>query len=113
MSQNYERYVFNFKIVYTERTFQFSFHPNVTIQYFTEFLEEEFSHIEPNKTIEIVEAGQYHNINGRNPELAPKINYCETNTLEEVYGNRKNKTAFYIRLIDAPVPDVPISVNEN
>lgn len=94
-----ERYTFNFKISYTERKYTFSFQPNVTIQYFKEFIENEMKQIEPNFTIEIVESGQYYNINGRDPELAPKINYCNEYTLSDVYRNRWRNTSFYIRLI--------------
>jgi hypothetical protein len=89
--QSEERYTFYFKIVYTDKIFQFSFQPSATIKFFTEFVNEEMRHIEPNNTIEIVESGESEN--------APVINYSETSTLEQVFGNRWKTTSFYIRFV--------------
>ena len=105
MSTDNEHYTFYFKIAYTERTFYFSFNPDTTIKNFIESVENSMRNIEPNN-IEIVETAQPNNINGRNAELAPKIDYHPDYTLRDVYGNRWRNTAFYIRLI-------PISQNSN
>lgn len=101
MSTDNEHYTFYFKIAYTERTFYFSFNPDTTIKNFIESVENSMRNIEPNN-IEIVETAQPNNINGRNAELAPKIDYHPDYTLRDVYGNRWRNTAFYIRLIPIP-----------
>ena len=101
MSERNEVYTFYFKIAYTERTFYFSFNPDTTIKNFIESVENSMRNIEPNN-IEIVETAQPNNINGRNAELAPKIDYHPDYTLRDVYGNRWRNTAFYIRLIPIP-----------
>ena len=43
---------------------------------------------------EIVEAGQYNNENGRDPELAPAIKMSDTTTIGQKYVNY---SGFYIR----------------
>ena len=98
-----ELYTFYFKIIYTERTFNLTFSPDATIKFFIEsvnstmhlLLEDDMD----NQIIEIVETGQYNNVNGRDPELAPKINYNDEYTLRDVYGHRVRNTAFYIRFV--------------
>jgi hypothetical protein len=102
MSEINEFYTFYFKIAYTERTFYFSFNPDITIKKFIESVKNDFDYYEPNRNIEIVEGDQYNNINGREPELAPKINYHDEYTLRDVYGHRWRNTMFYIRLIPIP-----------
>ncbi len=88
-----ERYTFYITNPYKNKTIQFSFHTDVTIKYFTEFVTDEFMYyLEPNNTIEIVE-----NVELINSEVAPKINYSETCTLSEIFGDRWEKTSFYIR----------------
>ena len=101
MSTDNELYTFYFKIVYTERTFYFSFNPDTTIKNFIESVENSMRNIEPNpyRDIEIIETAQPNNINGRNAESAPKINYHPDYTLRDVYGNRWRNTSFYIRII--------------
>ena len=103
MSEDNEQYIFYFKIAYTNRTFNFSFNPHNTIKNFIEDISNRINEIEPNYTIEVVETGQYNNNNGRDPELAPKIDYYNEYTLRDVYGNRWRNIAFYIRLI--PIPE--------
>lgn len=103
MSQDNANYTFYFKIVYTVRTFYFTFNPDITIKNFIEEINNNMREFEPNSNIEIVETGQYNNVNGRDPELAPKINYPDEYTLRDVYGHRLGNTAFYIRLI--PIPE--------
>ena len=102
MSEPVEFYTFYYKIAYTERTFYFSFNPDTTIKDFIESVKNELNNVEPNYDIEIIEGDQYNNINGRDPELAPKINYHDDYTLRDVYGNKWRNTTFYIRLIPIP-----------
>jgi hypothetical protein len=101
MPQVNELYTFNFKICYTERNFEFSLNPDTTIKNFIKFIKNYILENEPNPDcdIEILETGQYNNINGRDPELAPKINYHNEYTLRDVYGHRWRNTSFYIRFI--------------
>jgi hypothetical protein len=51
--------------------------------------------IDNNYAIEIVEAGQFNNENGRDAELAPALEYSVT-TIREKFNNYK-QIAFYIR----------------
>jgi hypothetical protein len=51
--------------------------------------------IDNNYAIEIVEAGQFNNENGRDAELAPALEYSVT-TIREKFNNYK-QVAFYIR----------------
>jgi hypothetical protein len=51
--------------------------------------------IDNNYAIEIVEAGQFNNENGRDAELAPALEYSDT-SIREKFNNYK-QTAFYIR----------------
>jgi hypothetical protein len=93
-----ERYIFYITNPYKNKIIQFSFHTDVTIKYFTEFITDEFMYyLKPNHTIEIVENTQFTNMNNSN-ELAPKINYPETSTLSEIFSDRWEKTSFYIRI---------------
>ena len=46
--------------------------------------------------IDIVEAGQYDNVNGRNPELAPALENSEI-TLSDYFNKRLSTTSFYVR----------------
>jgi hypothetical protein len=51
--------------------------------------------IDNNYSIEIVEAGQFNNENGRDAELAPALEYSNI-SIREKFNNYK-QTAFYIR----------------
>jgi hypothetical protein len=101
-----ERYIFYITNPYKDKTIQFSFHTDVTIKYFTEFIKEEFMYLEPNNTIEIIENIQPINIqpiniqpiNINNINNLQNINYPETSTLREIFGDRWQKTSFYITL---------------
>jgi hypothetical protein len=62
--------------------------------------------IDPNYNIEIVEAGQFDNVNGRHAELAPALNKNSELTLREKYRDNIKNIAFYIRpklFINIPV----------
>ena len=94
-----ELYTFYFKIVYTERTFYWNFSPDMKINDFINQVTNNMREIEPDCNIEIVKAGQYNNINGPDPEMAPKINYYHEYTLNDLYGHKWRNTSFYIRFI--------------
>lgn len=100
MSQNNERYIFNFKLSYVDTNIPFSFQSQVTIKFFKEFITEEIQYLKPNNEIEIVEIQNLDNIIDFTVyEMAAKINYSDTLTLEEVFGSRWRTISFYIRLI--------------
>jgi superfamily I DNA and/or RNA helicase len=52
--------------------------------------------IDNNYAIDIVEAGQFNNINGRDAELAPALEPSNL-TLLQKYENNYKQTSFYIR----------------
>jgi hypothetical protein len=54
--------------------------------------------IDNNYDIEIIEAGQYNNANGRDAELAPALRPSDT-TLIQQYRNTYKDKSFYIRKI--------------
>lgn len=101
MSQNSRYYEFNFKIAYTTRSFTINFHPDTTIEKFKEIVFDKNrilnSDYHPGNLFEIVEAGRVYNINGRDPEVAPAINYPDDCTLREIYDSIWKTAAFYLR----------------
>ena len=92
-------YEFFFKIAYSYQIKKYLVNSLWTIsefiQYITESAYVDFN-IDSDSNIEIVESGQYNNINGRDPELAPHIEPLDV-TIEEKYGNNYKNVAFYIR----------------
>lgn len=107
MANPTEVYTFDFKMAYFERKFDLKFKSDITIKTFIEEIRSIVRQFHPTDghTIEIVEAGQYNNINGKSPELAPEINYNDEDTLRNVYEKKWKNTAFYIRL--KPTPSIP------
>ena len=102
MSQTNLFYEFYFKIPYTEKTFTIQIHPDTTIEKFKEITFDKCRTLYPdfaNNLFELVEAGKYYNINGRDSELAPAINYPENLTLREIYNSIWKSASFYIRPI--------------
>ena len=102
MSQTNLYYEFYFKIPYTTNTFTVHIHQDTTIEKFKEIVFERCRTLYPdftNNLFEIVEAGKFYNINGRDPELAPAINYPEDTTLREIYHSIWKSASFYIRPI--------------
>jgi len=92
---------FTFKLVYTEQTKVYSFNPNITIINFIESVKNQAFHdfnIYNRNNVEIVETGQYYNINGRNPEDAPAIIPSHNVTLRDKYENINYNISFYIRI---------------
>ena len=89
-------FTYSFKLVYTTDCKEYSFDPSISV---TEFLTDirakaivDFNLLD----VEIVECGQYDNVNGRNPELAPAVQDSATR-IDHLYNPQS--TAFYIRPI--------------
>ena len=89
---------FYFKTVYTCQTINYDIDLNMSITEFINYVKGKIRvdfDIDNNYSIEIVEAGQFNNENGRDAELAPALEYSVT-TIREKFNNY-NQTAFYIR----------------
>ena len=89
---------FYFKTVYTCQTINYDIDLNMSITDFINYVKNKIRvdfDIDNNYSIEIVEAGQFNNVNGRDAELAPALEYSVT-TIREKFNNYK-QTAFYIR----------------
>lgn len=101
MSEQSNFYEFYFKLVYTCETKIYSVNPDISIEDFIEDIKirakNDFELYE-NETIEIIETGQFNNINGRNAELAPALVPLQE-TVRQIYGNRYKNTSFYLRII--------------
>lgn len=98
MSQNGEYYEFWFKIVYTSISYTIQFDPETTIEKFKEIVFDKNRILNSDSNpLEIIEAGQFNNINGRDPEIAPAINYPDESTLKEIYDKNWKTSAFYLR----------------
>jgi len=91
----------------------YSVNVNYTLTQFYEFitakaLSDDFGIDQNSYKIEIVEAGQFDNVNGHHAELAPALNENSDTTLREKYGDRIQRTAFYIRpKLFITIPDSP------
>lgn len=91
-------HIFYFKTVYTCQTINYDIDLNMSITEFINYVKGKIRvdfDIDNNYSIEIVEAGQFNNENGRDAELAPALEYSVT-TIREKFNNY-NQTAFYIR----------------
>lgn len=94
---------FRVKVAYMIPVKEFTFPKKYTIsQMISELKEKAHETFEIDKypfpEVEVVEAGQPNNINGQHAEVAPVLEPSEM-TIEEIYGNRYNSTAFYVRLV--------------
>jgi hypothetical protein len=102
-----------FKQVYTCKTQTYTININYTITQFYEFItaraySDDFAINRNIYKIEIVETGQFDNVNGHNAELAPALNQNEEMTLLEKYGDNIKHKAFYIRpKLFITIPDSP------
>lgn len=90
------QFTYTFKLVYTTNSKEYSFNPAMSV---TEFCTDvrakaivDFNLLD----VEIVECGQYDNVNGHNPELAPPLQDSDTR-IDHLYNPQT--TAFYIRPI--------------
>ena len=102
-----------FKQVYTCKTQTYTININYTIAQFYEFItakafSDDFGINRNSYKIEIVEAGQFDNVNGRDAEMAPALNPNEEVTLRDKYGDNIKHKAFYIRpKLFITIPDSP------
>ena len=101
-----------FKQVYTCKTQVYGVDCDYTIAQFYEFItakaySDDFGIDRNSYKIEIVEVGQFNNANGRDAELAPALDENSNTTLRTKYGDRIQRTAFYIR------PKIFINIPEN
>jgi hypothetical protein len=88
---------FDFKILYTTKTVSISFDNELSICQFIQKTLQICSEqlLIENYNYEIVEAGQYDNINSPYPELAPAI-ISSQKSLKDVYNNFR-EISFYLR----------------
>jgi len=89
---------FYFKVVYTCQTINYDIDLDMSISEFLNYVKDKIRHdlgVDNNYKIEIVEAGQFDNVNGRDAEVAPALEHSDT-TIREKFNNY-NQTAFYIR----------------
>ena len=89
---------FYFKTVYTCQTINYDIDLNMSITEFINYVKGKIRvdfDIDNNYSIEIVEAGQFNNENGRDAELAPALEYSNISIREKF--NNFNQTSFYIR----------------
>jgi hypothetical protein len=93
-------YNFDFKLIYTDQVRKYCVDPDMTMTKFIEDIKNRVQHdfeVNDDEDIEIVEAGQFNNINGNAPELAPALapsNYL----VRQIYPiSDKSFIAFYIR----------------
>ena len=101
-----------FKRVYTCKTQVYSLNCDYTIAEFHDFItakaySDDFGIDRNSYKIEIVEAGQFNNANGRDAELAPALDPTSGITLRSKYGDNIKNVAFYIR------PKLFINIPEN
>ena len=101
MNQNNPYYTFYFKLAYTCQTKIYFVRPTSTMAQFIDDIKlrarGDFN-LNDDEDIEIIIAGQYHNVNGRDPELAPAIQPSNM-LLSDFYRNIHMNTSFYIRKI--------------
>ena len=106
-----------FKQVYTCKTKVYHINLDYTLAKLYEFItakafSDDFGINSNSYKIEIVEAGQFDNINGRDAELAPALDPNTDTTLRQKYGDNIKHKAFYIRpKLFITIPDSP--TNEN
>ena len=109
---NFETVNLYFKRVYTCKTHTYDINSNYTIAQLYNFItakaySDDFGIDRNSYKIEIVEAGQFNNVNGRDAELAPALDPTAGITLRDKYGDNLKNKAFYIR------PKLFITIPEN
>jgi hypothetical protein len=106
-----------FKQVYTCKTQVYSVDCDYTIAQFYEFItakaySDDFGIDRNSYKIEIVEVGQFNNVNGRDAELAPALDPTSGITLRAKYGDSIKNVAFYIRpKIFINIPDLTENIH--
>jgi hypothetical protein len=99
-SNNY--YKFYFKLAYTCETKNYSVKSDITIKKFIDKIKKKARsdfNIRYIEDIELVETGQYDNINGIDAEKGSALEPSNM-TLSEKYGNLTQLPSFYIRIIE-------------
>ena len=96
---------FQFKLAYTHHVRVYTFSQDTTMASLIEIIQKNaFDDFDPfiERTlfnqVRVVESGQYNNINGFNPELAPALE-PSSQTIRERFDGRYNQIAFYVRPI--------------
>ena len=116
MNRTNSYYKFYFKLAYTCQTKEYFVQTNITISQFIDDIKMRARgdfHLTDSEHIEIVEAGQYDNVNGRDAELAPALQPSNV-LLCEIYENTYKNIAFYIRKTPSHLSvDIPTSDIEN
>ena len=90
------------KLAYTETTKTYHVVDTFTTRKLVNYIKENIyrdMNIENNRVIEIVETGQFNNINVRDPEVAPAFVPSDM-TLTEQYGGNNSLISFYIRIVN-------------
>jgi len=91
-----EDYVFTFKLAYTCEKKDYIVNENTTITDFIQDMKVKVRkdfHFNSNVYIEFVKCGQYNNVNGYEPELAPALE----NSSQKLYQVFDKDCTFYIR----------------
>jgi hypothetical protein len=91
-----EDYTFTFKLAYTCEKKDYIVNEYMTITDFIKDMKVKVRkdfHFNSNVYIEFVECGQYNNVNGHEPELAPALE----NSSQKLYQVFDKDCAFYIR----------------
>jgi hypothetical protein len=95
-------YRFTFKFAYGTETKNYIVNSNWSMSDFLFQIKSDIYYdydiIQNEYNIEIIEAGQYDNINGRDAELAPKIE-PSNQTVFDLYGFRYKYVSFYIKIV--------------
>ena len=111
MNQLNQYYTFYFKLAYTTENKIYFVRPNITIRQFIDDIKMKVRgdfNLKDNEDIEIIMAGQYYNVNGRDAELAPAIQPSNIR-MSKFYRNNLKSTAFYIRKISNSLSNVETS----
>ena len=93
------------KLAYTDTTKTYHVDDTLTTRELVTYIRENVyrdMNIENNRIIELVETGQFDNVNGRDPEVAPAFVPTEL-TLTEKFGGSNTLISFYIRIVDRPI----------
>ena len=99
-----------FKIAYTHHICEYGFPDDTKISDLISFIKKrvytdfKFFPLDPIEYpyITVIENGQYKNVNGYDPELAPAMQPSEQ-TLKDRYEGRYEKVGFYIRYSSTPM----------
>jgi len=106
-------YEFYFKLAYTCQTKYYTANPNLKLCEFINDIKNRVRidfNINNDEDIEIVETGNFDNINGRDAEMAPALQSSEYR-LKDLYEHNYKTTAFYIRKI--PLINIQDNLNTN